>query len=333
MSSSTPTHSLISIQKASPSSSSKSKRVVLPKADLIQFYIENSDQSKSPTSSSPNQVNAKCRVLPKFNNQDVIKHLNFSPKPATASVASLAPSLSTIARTLNMASTSEPVASSASTTSPCRSNAKQLSAQSKKCEKEKKFKEITRLCLNHSTHSAHQITNPSLLEQETSGQAQGSSTASQTIGPASINSNSDASCQSSEIRQLVKHLAREFLVDCRQRLDNDSFTKLLNILCSVVKKESLPCTNIDSAALPSDHMEIDVELQPSEEETTLVDIYKLIRRDKNLLNKFSAFLTCEQALHFDLFPQTCQYEKCYDFFHKIEVTRDCSFIHLGALGG
>ena len=62
-------------------------------------------------------------------------------------------------------------------------------------------------------------------------------------------------------------------------------------------------------------------------------IYDLIKTDRNLCNKFSAFLTCESSLSYDLLMQTIQYEKCFQFFNKLElfIPNKCTFkklIHL-----
>lgn len=48
-------------------------------------------------------------------------------------------------------------------------------------------------------------------------------------------------------------------------------------------------------------------------------IYQIIRNDFNLCNKFSAFLTSEYAVHFDLFMQSMQYEKTYNLLQKLEI--------------
>jgi hypothetical protein len=56
-------------------------------------------------------------------------------------------------------------------------------------------------------------------------------------------------------------------------------------------------------------------------------VHELIRGDTNLCNKFSAFLTCERALAYNLLTQAMQYEKCYEFFHKLDLLMPnrCSF--------
>ena len=56
-------------------------------------------------------------------------------------------------------------------------------------------------------------------------------------------------------------------------------------------------------------------------------IYDLIKEDRNLCNKFSAFLTSESSLSYDLQMQAIQYEKCFEFFNKLElfIPNKCTF--------
>lgn len=93
------------------------------------------------------------------------------------------------------------------------------------------------------------------------------------------------------------------MTDGRQRLDLDTFTKLLMLLKSIIVDD-------DAAA---------AEIGFDKNLKVLGDIYRLIENDFNLCNKFSSFLTSETALHFGLFTQYCQYEKCYEFLQKLEV--------------
>lgn len=95
------------------------------------------------------------------------------------------------------------------------------------------------------------------------------------------------------------------MTDGRQRLDLDTFTKLLMLLKSIIAD--------DDAAAAAAEIGFDKNLK------VLGDIYRLIENDFNLCNKFSSFLTSETALHFGLFTQYCQYEKCYEFLQKLEV--------------
>lgn len=69
------------------------------------------------------------------------------------------------------------------------------------------------------------------------------------------------------------------------------------------------------------------EKQIENQKSILDYIYDLIKADKNLCNKFSAFLTSEYSLMYDLQMQTIQYEKCFEFFTKLElfVTNKCTF--------
>lgn len=147
------------------------------------------------------------------------------------------------------------------------SNNKSSLNKKRKFTKESKFKEATRLCLYQTKfpNDPNQI-----------GEIQ----------------KSNLDCK----RNLVKFLAKDFLTDCRQRLDIDSFKKLL-ILLKIYLDEAECKSNLSA----------------------LEEIYQLIKQDLNLCNKFSAFLTNETSLYFGLFTQFTQYEKCYNFLQKLEV--------------
>lgn len=114
--------SLISIQK--PRSS---KRTILPKTSLIQLFIEN-----SPLNDSIN----KSRILPKLNNQDLIKQLNIINKNEQDQAKTIRNSQTT--------STSKAV-----------QNSSPNNIQVKKFFKDNKFKQITRLCLYQTDHNHH----------------------------------------------------------------------------------------------------------------------------------------------------------------------------------
>jgi hypothetical protein len=111
---------------------------------------------------------------------------------------------------------------------------------------------------------------------------------------------------------LLRHLANEFFLDCRQRLDSESFKKLLfcltefNISRNSSSNEKINLTDTKSFI-------------QSEEFSILDKIYQIIKSDENLCKKFSAFLVDEYSSYFNLLMQTCQYEKCFDFFHKLQV--------------
>lgn len=152
------------------------------------------------------------------------------------------------------------------------SNNKSSLNKKRKFTKESKFKETTRLCLFQTSFSND---------------------------PYSTTAENQNSYLDSK-KSLVKFLAKDFLTDCRQRLDIDSFKKLLILLK----------THLDSH---------NVQGEFKENFTALEEIYQLIKADLNLCNKFSAFLTSKTALYFGLFTQFNQYEKCYDFLQKLEV--------------
>ena len=124
MSSSSSSSSLVTIQKP------RAKRTLLPKSSLIQLFIENAPNLNDLTTTASN----KTRILPKFNDQDLIKQFN------------LAPSNELNKTTLRTQTTSSPA--SISTSQNVKSNASPN--QFKKLIKDNKFKQITRLCLYQS---------------------------------------------------------------------------------------------------------------------------------------------------------------------------------------
>jgi hypothetical protein len=110
-------------------------------------------------------------------------------------------------------------------------------------------------------------------------------------------------------QNLITFLAKEFFLDCKQRLDLNSYKQLLNLL-----------NDYQSTEKSNDH-------EVNEQKDLIHSIFFLIKDDMSLLAKFSAFLTGENALHYDLFEQSIQYEKCYDFFQKLDMLmpNKCAF--------
>lgn len=261
-------NSLATIQKP------KNKRTVLPKSPLIQLYLDGPTSSSSSSSSSNkprlnilvNNKNKNKSVLPKFAPQDIINQLNSNA----------------------FQSSNQPQAN------PDFSENQQLSHQNekpsspllnKKCLKEKKFKVITRLCLNHpnQAHCYEQFMLTDQIDQE------------------------DQLNQFKNRQSLLSFIAKDFFLDCKQRLDANSFKSLLLNLNDYKTKSNLA--------------------ENENQKIQLNNIYNLIKKDKNLCNKFSAFLTIENALDYNLVMETCQYEKCFEFFHKLEllVPNKCTF--------
>lgn len=99
----------------------------------------------------------------------------------------------------------------------------------------------------------------------------------------------------------IAYLAKEFFLDCKQRLDSSTFKNLLNLLNS----HKLNNTN-DNFEWTAENFEL------------LQKVFDLIKEDKALSYKFSAFLTKEYAFKFGLFDQTLQYEKSFNFLNKLE---------------
>jgi hypothetical protein len=255
--------SLISIQKQK-----NKNKTVLPKTSLIQVYLDNQSKVSSNNNnnnnkqsilnslnvgnSSPININ-KSKVLPKFNNNDIVKHLNLiTSVPVIDSIATSA----TTASSLTL-------------------------SQIKKSFKEKRFKEFTRICLNQQNQSHHEFNNGSSKQNEQND--------FNTDGSISEYKNDN----NNNRKNLFSHLAKDFLLDCKQRLDFNSYKILLNHLNDYNKED--------------------------QNDEILDHIFELIKKDKNLCTKFSAFLTSENSIKYDLFIQTQQYEKTYEFLNKLEL--------------
>lgn len=276
--------SIASKRLVNATSSSKSaaattaKRSILPRTQLIKFFIDESSTTTSTTTAGElvgasgggcgGSGGQKRKVLPDLTaHHDVIKKLNFQPKLGTAceQLPNIAKQILFTQQNTTTNTTNQPASTS--------NKIKQQQTLLKKCEKDKKFKE-TLFYLNHFIVDAS------------------ASSASAAAASASPQINDDDAAAAA--RNLIKHLAKEFLVDCRQRLSNESFVKLL------VNLNDFKASN------------------RSDDQRLIDDIHALIKHDPRLLNKFAGFLTCERAVHYDLFMQASQYEKCYDFFHKLE---------------
>ena len=160
----------------------------------------------------------------------------------------------------------------------------------KKISKESKFKEITRYCL----YQTNQTVDNGGYKVDTA--------------PDNLTKHNLAINQNKSRKNCIRFVARDFLTDCRQRLDLNSFKQLLNFL----KDLSDPASQqLDPVCL---HIGLNDNLN------VLDHIYEAIKHDFILCNKFSAFLTSEMALHYNLFTQSSQYEKCIEFLQKLEVS-------------
>jgi hypothetical protein len=226
--------STTTIQKA------KNKRTVLPKTSLIQLYLDTNYQQQHPTHGS-----SRARVLPRFNQQDILTQLNNTPFSSSSTLST-----------------------------------------------KKLIKDTTTTLSSQTSKRAHQ----------TSCQLQ----AEYNNRPKRIGYESKES--------LIRHLAKEFFLDCKQRMDSVSYRKMLNILAANTANE---------VVMPFFSSKRDTRSQ----KILLNSIYELIKADKTLCNKFAAFLCVENALRFNLFNQTIQYEKCYEFLNKLEllVANKCAF--------
>ena len=155
--------------------------------------------------------------------------------------------------------------------------------------KESKFKEITRYCL----YQTNQTVDNSGYKVDTASD--------------NLIKHNLAINQNKSRKNCIRFVARDFLTDCRQRLDLNSFKQLLNFLKDLSDSTNQQLDPADSNISLNDNLNI------------LDHIYEAIKHDFILCNKFSAFLTSEMALHYNLFTQSSQYEKCIEFLQKLEV--------------
>ncbi|CAF0880957.1 unnamed protein product [Brachionus calyciflorus] len=207
---------------------SKNKRSVLPKAEVIQLYINNS--------AIGNKTKIK-QVLPKFSNNEILNHINSNSAPQQIN-------------NLNETVDANPNDSNKTSTI-----------------NKKSIKETKKINLVNS-----------VLSEQDNG--------------------FDYTIKNKQ--NVLINLAREFFLDCKQRLDTKSFHILLTYLSDYDLKK--------------------VTYQNDEELKNLIcKIYDLIKLDRNLCNKFSAFLISETALQFNLITEAIQHEKTYEFFQKLEL--------------
>jgi hypothetical protein len=179
--------SLASIQKAK----TVKNKPVLPKSSLIQIYLDNNNQPSRSTidhTSPGSHIKSTSRnVLPKFNTNDIIKNLNLiMPMPNQQPVCN---------QTLI-----------------------------KRSFKEKKFKELTRICLNSNNQNRAMSNSEPASELPTENNSN-----------EELNSNlcTEICAELDQLRSkksLVQHLAREFFLDCKQRLDTNTFKVMLTRL-------------------------------------------------------------------------------------------------------
>lgn len=122
-----------------------------------------------------------------------------------------------------------------------------------------------------------------------------------------INPVAVSSTQSKE--NYLKYLAREFFLDCRQRLGVETFKSLLFVFENFSRSQSAR----DGSNTACNEL--------------INCIYNFIKTDQRLCAKFSAFLVGHQSLKLNLFDQTIQYEKSFDFLSKLDacVTNRCAF--------
>lgn len=116
-----------------------------------------------------------------------------------------------------------------------------------------------------------------------------------------FSSNEENEDSGKSMEKILSNLAHEFILDCKQRLDSENFNSLLLLLDKYNSAESKN------------------DLSSKELSTFLYKIFGLINKDNNLCQKFSAFLTDEYAMEFNLLLEANQYEKTLDFVKKLEL--------------
>ena len=111
----------------------------------------------------------------------------------------------------------------------------------------------------------------------------------------------NTSCK--RLNERTKHHAREFVKKCKSSLSEDQFKELLIILVNF--------NYFTQNKTPSKDFLLNY----------LNKIFKIIKANNDLKSRFSAFLTCENALQFDLFDDALQYEKTSEFLVTLEVIK------------
>ncbi len=141
----------------------------------------------------------------------------------------------------------------------------------KNIKKEEKLKEIKKLCILNNT-----------------------------------NLNEDTELNRQKYNERIQFLAKEFLNECKKKLDEKTFENL--ILKLVLYK-----SNSNGSTTTSSN-------DDRESLNQLIDfIYNQISSNNDLKNRLSAFMSCENVLNYDLFLNALQYEKTNDFFQILEV--------------
>lgn len=179
------------IQKA------KNKRTVLPKASLIQLYLNNSQETNTTSTinmihKASNYNHHRTQLLPKFNQQDIIDKLK------------------------DVTTTIQPV--------------------------RKIVKEV--LCNTNNNTSSRRSLSVSSSAKSNLIDLDGLGSSGEEKSKRAVNSNAFSNSAAnddnySSRESLIRHLTREFLLDCKQRLDLESFKKCLVILADANKSSAL----------------------------------------------------------------------------------------------
>jgi hypothetical protein len=120
-----------------------------------------------------------------------------------------------------------------------------------------------------------------------------------------LDTNLNNELKNKKLHDCLKHLAKEFLQNCKQSLDETEFEYLISKL-----------VNIEETKL-SDKVFV---------KNLTDDLFKIIKRNNQLKLNFCAFLSSENALVYNLFMQSLQYEKTNEFIEIIEtfISNKCS---------
>lgn len=198
------------IQKA------KNKRTVLPKTSLIQLYLNSNvvepaavSLSASSSSSSP-----RTRLLPKFNQQDIIDKLKDAATQPVRKIVKEALSNHHVNNTNSSGSSNRRSSTTSSVKMSNNNNTTNLDVNESFCSSLVQNEEKTRRTMTTTTSTATPTT--------------------QTATPTMVMNSIDES-QPSSRENLIRHLTKEFLLDCKQKLDSESFKKCLMILADANK--------------------------------------------------------------------------------------------------
>ena len=124
-----------------------------------------------------------------------------------------------------------------------------------------------------------------------------------------LDTNVNNEIKNKKLSDCLKHLAKDFLQNCKHSLDETEFEYLISKL-----------VNIDESKL-NDRIFVN---------NLIDDLFNIVKKNNQLKLNFCAFLSSENSIVYNLFMQSLQYEKTNDFIEIIEtfISNKCSMKRL-----